>query len=127
MRRIGQPSVGFSLGQAVLAVFLLLETGSVAFAKPAYVGTWATNGARCKLPPDTLDAPVVMTYRAYNQFETHCDFRSLKRVRGAWRAPVRCLVEGNRQKDVLTIWAGARAMSLQWNTAKPRFDYVRCK
>jgi hypothetical protein len=104
-----------------------LTTLTASAANPAYVGTWATSAKKCKLPSDTLDAPVVMSRMAYNQFETHCDFKSLKMVRGGWKARVVCLVEGAKEKDTLTIRASAKTMSIKWGVFPGTLNYVRCK
>ncbi len=96
-------------------------------ANPAYVGKWATSAKACKLPSDTLDAPVVMSRLAYNQFETHCDFNTLKKSGVAWKAKVVCLVEGSKEKDSMTITAGATKMSIKWGVFPTALRYVRCK
>jgi hypothetical protein len=118
---------GRSIMIAAALAFSLVGMSAASAKAPAYVGKWASKVSRCKLPEDTLDAPVVMTKRAYNQFETHCDFLSVKRLGGAWHAPVSCQVEGSIEKDKLTIWASSKALSLKWGIAKGRLNYVRCK
>lgn len=111
---------------AAAAVAVLMSLPAAA-ANPVYVGKWAASAKACKLPSDTLDAPVVMSRMAYNQFETHCDFKTLKKSGAAWRAKVVCLVEGAKEKDTMTITASATRMSIKWGVFATALRYVRCK
>lgn len=120
----------FSSRTAVFATAAAMAVGlslPAAAANPAYVGKWATSAKACKLPSDTLDAPVVMSRLAYNQFETHCDFKTLKKSGAAWKAKVVCLVEGAKEKDTMTITASATKMSIRWGLFPTPLRYVRCK
>jgi hypothetical protein len=109
-----------------LAAGFSLSTPLQASARPLYVGTWALSAAACKLPSDTLDAPVVMAAKSYDQFETHCAFGAVTRKNGSWHTPVNCLVEGAVQRDRLTIWASAKRLTIRWGAFKKGFNYVRC-
>ncbi len=128
MTSIQTKSSSRSILSGLAIVMVLAGTAVPAAAKgPAYIGTWATSAKACKLPPDTLDAPVVMTARAYNQFETHCDFKSIKKVGSVWTAAAKCLVTGAVEKDTLKITASTKTMSLKWNSAPGALRFVRCK
>jgi hypothetical protein len=106
---------------AVLATVLLTANAAAVTAAPAYVGTWGTDAAQCKLPQDTLDAPMIVKAKGYDQFETHCTFTSVRKMPGGWKVQSRCAVEGDKQKhtfvlkvagDTLTMTEGKVARTL---------------
>jgi hypothetical protein len=116
---------GTGLRAAVAIGMLLLATSAIA-ATPAYVGTWAESAAKCKLPSDTIDAPIVLKAKSYDQFESHCDFTSVRRAAGAWQIRAKCNADGAISRDRLTLWATRKVLSMKYNSSRT-VNYTRCK
>jgi hypothetical protein len=70
---------------------------------PAFVGTWASNPARCQFGQDLEDAPMIMRRTGYDQHETHCAFGALRKRGAAWAVKARCRVEGSRLNTSFTL------------------------
>ena len=115
---------GLALGVCLCAFGLPAH----AKTKPlAYIGTWATSLAGCKAPADKDGAPVVLTEKDYNQFETHCSWDKTVYRSYAWHAKAACVVAGNKQDETLEIAVSGDAMSLTWGGSKSTIHYARCK
>ncbi len=118
-------SFGTGLRAAVAMGMLLLATSAMA-ATPAYVGTWAESAAKCKLPSDTIDAPIILKAKSYDQFESSCNFTSVRRTAGAWQIRAKCNADGATSRDRFTLWATRKVLSLKYNNSKT-VNYIRCK
>jgi hypothetical protein len=120
----------FKIWACVVAVGIAaVATPAVAGkTKPlAYIGTWATSLAGCKAPADKQDAPVVLTEKDYNQFESHCTWDKTTYRRYAWHAKVACVVSGDKQDETLAIAVSGDAMTLTWGGSQSTVHYARCK
>lgn len=92
---------------------------------PAYVGTWGTDAANCKLPQDQQGAPMVISTKGYDQHEAHCTFASVARKGRVWMVDAQCSIEGDKQKDSFTLQVnGNKLVMAHGNRAR---TYVRCK
>lgn len=111
----------------VAGLALAIAAGPASAAKPAYVGKWASNLAECRLPADTLDAPVHLGRTTYDQYETHCDFRNIVGGKGVWSMKARCVSAGDVSRLRLTIWATAKLVTLKWSDSKKPDNMVRCR
>lgn len=88
----------------VLAAVPLVAFAGSAQAAPAYVGTWASSPAQCKLGQSAENAPVVMKPKGYDQHEAHCTFTSvITTARDTWRVKGTCTVEGDKQSLSMTL------------------------
>ena len=107
-----------------LAAILMLAASPAIAAEPAYVGTWGTNAAQCKIPQEQQGAPMVFSAKGYDQHEAHCTFKSVKPTAGGWNIAAECSVEGDQQKDAfsLKVVSGALIMGHGRSTRK----FVRC-
>jgi hypothetical protein len=78
-------------------------------AAPAYVGTWASTPAQCRLKQDSENAPLVMRRDRYDQHEAHCKFKSVRAQFPAWAVKAQCEVEGDLQDiDMVLQVTGTR-------------------
>jgi hypothetical protein len=97
-------------------------------ANPAYVGVWGTSIPGCKAPSDSSGAPIRITAKRIDVFESRCDMRGIKRVNGAWTAKVRCQAAGEADGNArVTLWASRNLLTLKWSTSTSRLNYVRCR
>jgi hypothetical protein len=116
----------------VLASMIVAAAGVAAApalaAGAAYAGKWGVAPAHCRLPQDTIDAPVLMRARSYDNFETRCDFSKVTNVRaGVWKMRAKCESAGEVSNDRLTVWANAKSMTWKWASAAEKFHFSRCK
>ena len=70
---------------------------------PAYVGTWASQAAQCRLGQEEENAPMLMRRDGYDQHETHCKFTSVAPKGAAWSVRGRCMVEGDNVNINVTL------------------------
>lgn len=92
------------LGLAALAALIL--AGPARADDPAYVGTWASDLAQCKVGQDRQEAPLVLSKDGYDQHETHCTFKSAEAAEGGeneWKISADCTVEGSAQPYDFTL------------------------
>ncbi len=95
----GSTPVAFA---AVAAITFLAATPAGA-AAPAYVGTWSMDAKACKIPQERQGAPMVIRRTGYDQHESHCAFKSLRRSGSAWWVSAQCTVEGSKMRDSFTM------------------------
>jgi hypothetical protein len=90
---------------AALAVVGTATLSGAAFAQqPAYVGTWASKPAQCKVGQNLEDAPIVMRRDGYDQYETHCRFSNIQsKGPSTWTVRATCSVQGDKQVDTLML------------------------
>ena len=112
----------FPLCAAMIAVAIPAHA-----ADPAYVGTWGTDAAQCKVPQEQEGAPMVITATGYDQHEAHCMFASVKKNGSAWKVRAKCSVEGNSQKDVLLLRVTGDVLLFTVGNRKFSNTLTRCK
>mgnify|MGYP001348430211 CR=1 FL=1 len=91
-----------SFGLSALAA-AMLATGAARAADPAYVGTWASDLAQCKIGQERQEAPLVLSKDGYDQHETHCRFTSVEGGDGEWKVKSDCTVEGSAEAYDFTL------------------------
>lgn len=113
-----------ALGSALAAGALML--GSTAASAQAYVGTWGTNAAQCRVDQSRQNAPLILSRNRYDQHEAHCTFASVQKTGSAsWRMRARCSVEGDRQAHTFDISVDGRTLTLRDGYGARRL--VRCR
>jgi hypothetical protein len=85
-----------------VAVAALVATPALA-QTPAYIGTWATEPAQCRVGQEEENAPMIMRRDGYDQHEAHCRFTSVSPKGAAWSVRARCMVEGNNMSLNLAL------------------------
>lgn len=98
-----------------LAAITLLAAAIPAGAQgkdPAYVGTWASQPAQCKVGQDMEDAPLIMKRKGFDQHETHCTFASVQKKGSAWTVKARCMVEGDVQRINMTLAVAGNRLTI---------------
>lgn len=111
--------------------FGLCVAASIAFAAPAhaqdpaYVGTWASDLAQCKVGQDRQEAPLVLSKDGYDQHETHCKFTSIDGTDGEWKVQSDCTVEGAAQPYAFTLTVSGDTLTIT-DEAGSR-DLLLCK
>ena len=96
-------------------------------ADPAYVGTWGTDAAQCKVPQEQEGAPMIITAMGYDQHEAHCTFGSVMKKGSAWKARANCSVEGDSQKEILLLRVTGDVLLLTVGNRKSSNTLTRCK
>jgi hypothetical protein len=81
---------------AALAAAAIIPDAALA-QTPAYVGTWASRPAQCRLGQEVQDAPMIIKRDGYDQHEAHCKFNSVQAQGKAWTVKAKCMVEGDTQ------------------------------
>ena len=90
-------------GLSVLMAGALLPSAPASAADPAYVGTWASDLAQCKVGQERQEAPLVLSKDGYDQHETHCKFTSVDGADNEWTVKSACTVEGTEQPYDFTL------------------------
>jgi hypothetical protein len=85
-------TLAFALSALVTSSLCVHAEGA---ADPAYVGTWASDLAQCKVPQERQEAPLVLSKDGYDQYETHCKFTSVEAADSEWKVKSECTVEGS--------------------------------
>lgn len=107
---------------------LLIALGAMApvrAADAAYVGTWASDLAQCKVGQDRQEAPLVLSKDGYDQHETHCKFTSVEGADGDWKVKSNCTVEGDAQPYDFTLTVSGDTLTVT-DEAGSR-DLLRCR
>jgi hypothetical protein len=111
-------------GLAVVAATLLASPSAFA-ADPAYVGTWASDLAQCKVDQSRQEAPLVLSKDGYDQYETHCKFKSVDGADGDWKVKSDCTVEGSAEPYDFTLTVSGDTLTVT-DEAGSR-DLLLCK
>ena len=73
--RTNTTTLSLALSAFAVAAF---ASAPASAADPAYVGTWASDLAQCKVPQERQEAPLVLSKDGYDQYETRCKFTSVE-------------------------------------------------
>jgi hypothetical protein len=92
---------------------------------PAYVGTWASGAAQCRVGQEEENAPMVMRRDGYDQHEAHCKFTSVAAKGAEWSVKARCLVEGNNMNINFTLAVAGDRLTLR--DERGTSSYQRCR
>lgn len=114
-------TTALSLGFAAFIVTI----SPASAADPAYVGTWATDLAQCKVGQDRQEAPLALSKDGYDQHETHCKFKSVDESEGEFKVTSECTVEGNAQPYDFTLTVSGDTLTVT-DEAGSR-DLLLCK
>jgi hypothetical protein len=102
-----------ALAAAALIGGAMLSAGALA-QQPAYVGTWASKPAQCRLSQGGQHAPLIMRRDGYDQHETHCRFSNIRaKGRSTWRLRAACSVQGDRQTLTLTLTVSKNRLTIR--------------
>ncbi len=113
-----------TLALAALAA-ALIAGGPVRAGEPAFVGTWASDLAQCKVPQDRQEAPLVLSKDGYDQYETHCAFTSVEGSGAEWKVTSDCTVEGSTQSYDFTLTVSGDTLTVTDETGSR--DLLLCK
>jgi hypothetical protein len=113
-----------ALGLSVLMAGALASSSTRA-ADPAYVGTWASDLAQCKVGQDRQEAPLVLSKDGYNQHETHCKFTSVEGAENEWTVKSNCTVEGSDQPYDFTLTVSGDTLTVTDESGSR--DLLLCK
>jgi hypothetical protein len=113
-----------SLGGATLAATLVASVAAHA-GDPAFVGTWASDLAQCKVGQDRQEAPLVLSKDGYDQHETHCKFKSVDGADGEWKVTSDCTIEGSAEPYDFTLTVSGDTLTVT-DEAGSR-DLLACK
>ncbi len=113
-----------TLALTALAAALLASVPARA-DDPAYVGTWASDLAQCKVPQERQEAPLVLSKDGYDQYETHCRFKSAEGTDGDWKIKSDCTVEGSAEPYDFTLTVSGDTLTVTDETGSR--DLLLCK
>lgn len=109
---------------AAVTIYIALGIGPV--SAQAYVGTWGTNAAQCRVDQSRQNAPLVLGRSRYDQHEAHCTFSSVRKTgASSWQIGARCSVEGDRQSHTFNISVEGNSLMLADRYGSRRL--VRCR
>lgn len=114
-----------TLALATIAAASLFASLPARAADPAYVGTWASDLAQCKVPQERQEAPLVLSKDGYDQYETHCTFKSVDGADGEWKVKSDCTVEGTAESYEFTLTVSGDTLTLTDDTGAR--DLLLCK
>lgn len=92
---------------------------------PSYVGTWASDLAQCKVPQERQEAPLELSKDGYDQYETHCKFKSVEAVDGEWKVKSDCTVEGSAQPYEFSLIVSGDTLTVTDDTGSR--DLLKCR
>lgn len=92
---------------------------------PAYVGTWASDLAQCKVPQERQEAPLMLSKDGYDQYETHCRFTSVDGTSNEWKVTSECTVEGSAEPYDFTLTVSGGTLTVTDDTGAR--DLLLCK
>jgi hypothetical protein len=92
---------------------------------PAYVGTWASDLAQCKVPQERQEAPLVLSKDGYDQYETHCRFTSVKGNGNEWKVTSECTIEGSAEPYDFALTVSGDTLTVTDDTGSR--DLLLCK
>lgn len=107
------------------SVGLLVALSASASADPAYVGTWAADLAQCSIGQDKEEAPLVLKPKGYDQYETHCTFKSVDAKADQWKVAADCSVQGDAQAFNMTLTVSGDTLTIADDNGTQ--DLLRCK
>jgi hypothetical protein len=128
MSRCAPLSFGFTAAALIAAVLAPGSASAQAQAPaptPAYVGTWASKPAQCRLKQDSENAPLVMKRDRYDQHEAHCQFKSVRAQSPAWAVKAQCEVEGDLQDIDLVLQVTGTRLTIRDETGARTLE--RCR
>ncbi len=108
----------------VAVIAALVATPALA-RSPAYVGTWASEPAQCRIGQEEESAPMIMRRNGYDQHEAHCKFTSVSPKGAAWSVRARCMVEGNKMNIKLTLAVARDRLTVR--DERGPSTYQRCR
>lgn len=114
-----------TLALATIAAASLAASLPARAADPAYVGTWASDLAQCKVPQERQEAPLVLSKDGYDQYETHCTFKSVDGADGEWKVKSDCTVEGAAEPYDFTLTVSGETLTVTDDTGSR--DLLLCK
>jgi hypothetical protein len=111
---------------AAAAFVIQITFGAGAVSAQAYVGTWGTNAAQCRVDQSRQNAPLVLGRSRYDQHEAHCTFSRVRKTgASSWQIGARCSVEGDRQSHTFNISVEGNSLTLADRYGSRRL--VRCR
>lgn len=114
-----------TLALATIAAASMAASLPARAADPAYVGTWASDLAQCKVPQERQEAPLVLSKDGYDQYETHCTFKSVDGTDGEWKVKSDCTVEGAAEPYDFMLTVSGETLTLTDDTGAR--DLLLCK
>ena len=94
-------------------------------SEPAYVGTWASDLAQCKVPQERQEAPLLLSKDGYDQYETHCKFTSVSEADSEWKVKSECTVEGNAAPYEFSLIVSGNTLTVTDETGSR--DLLKCR
>jgi hypothetical protein len=110
---------------AVTLLSLVLLPSITRAGEAAYVGTWGTDAAQCKISQDMQGAPLQISANAYDQHEAHCMFKSVTADEAKFKIAAECTVEGDPQPQEFSLTVADDKMT--WDDRSGALDLIRCK
>jgi hypothetical protein len=131
MRTLPTPTIPGLAAVLAIPAIAMLAMVTPAAAKPAtYVGVWGETPGQCRKtgPMSGDNSPVRFTAKGYDQWEQHCNFRSVRAVGAGWIIQAKCFATGTRPfTDTATIWTAPRRLTVKWATERTKLNYLRCR
>ncbi len=99
-----------------------------ATAEPSFAGAWAGDKKKCRVSQEVEDAPILLTPKGYDQYETHCTFKTLMKKGRTYTADASCSIQGDIQpaQFVMFVARGGKSMTLS-NDGGPGRRLQRCR
>lgn len=94
-------------------------------ADPGYVGTWASDLAQCKVDQSRQEAPLILRKDGYDQYETHCRFKSADGEDQQWKVKAECTVEGSDAPYDFTLTVSGDTLTMTDENGSN--DLLRCR
>jgi len=115
-----------SLAVAAFACTLAVASARAGDSDPAYAGTWAADLAQCKVGQERQEAPLVLTRDGYDQYETHCQFKSVEGGDdGVWKIGSECTIEGSNEPYDFTLTVSGDTLTVGDDTGTR--DLLKCQ
>jgi len=90
-----------------------------------YVGIWSLEVRNCSAEESSPDGPMLIAEDRYDQYQTHCEFKSVEPKEGDFNVSADCTVAGNAQTATFTLTVSGDTLTFTDDTGAR--DFLRCK
>lgn len=90
-----------------------------------YVGIWSEELRNCGAAPASPESPMLIAKRRYDQYLTHCEFKSIEEKAGGFNISADCTVNEAKLTQQFTLTVSGDTLTFTDETSAR--DLQRCK
>jgi len=90
-----------------------------------YVGVWSLEVRNCGAEESSPDAPMLIAEDRYDQYQTHCEFKSVEAKGGAFKISADCSIGDAKMTQEFTLAVSGDTLTFTEETGAR--DFLRCE